>query len=116
MSQPGSRSASPSSRLSYYSNIPSTDTQNRTPRTRKLSVTSREQSPSRTPAYDRRLSNSSSASRSTRSYLINSDLDLSNKKILNHNDEQMFENALLTNVTPRKKFYYDHSDESETSR
>lgn len=48
--------------------------------------------------------------------MINSDLDLSNKKILNHNDEQMFENALLKNVTPRKKFYYDQSDESETSR
>lgn len=48
--------------------------------------------------------------------MINSDLDLSNKKILNHNDEQMFETALLTNITPRKKFYYDHSDESETSR
>src|SRR5699024_7222631 len=47
--------------------------------------------------------------------MMNSDLDLSNK-ILNHNDEQLMENALLANVTPRKKFYDDHSDESETSR
>ncbi|KAJ6224538.1 hypothetical protein RDWZM_003083 [Blomia tropicalis] len=112
-SQPGSRSTSPSSRLSYYSNAPSSDNRNRT-RTRKLSVTSREQSPSRTPAYERRLSNSSSASRN-RNYMINSDLDLSNNKILHHNDEQMLENALLMSFTPRKKYYDDHSDESETS-
>ena len=46
---------------------------------------------------------------------MNSDLDLSNK-ILHHNDEQMMENALLVHVTPRKKYYDDHSDESETSR
>ena len=112
-SQPGSRSTSPSSRLSYYSNAPSSDNRNRT-RTRKLSVTSREQSPSRTPAYERRLSNSSSASRN-RNYMINSDLDLSNNKILHHNDEQMLENALLMSFTPRKKYYDDQSDESETS-
>ena len=116
-SQPGSRSASPSSRLSYYSNIPSSESRNRALRSRKLSTTSREQSPTRTPAYERRLSSSSSASRNHRNYMMNSDLDLSNKKILHHNDEQIFENALLVHTSSaRKKYYDDHSDESETSR
>lgn len=109
-SQPGSRSTSPSSRLSYYSNIPSSKTP---ANKRRTSATSRDTSPTRTPAYERKLSTGSSASR--RNYMVNSDLDLSNR-ILHQNDEEMIENAFMMHTTPRKKFYDDQSDESETSR
>lgn len=113
-SQPGSRSTSPSSRLSYYSNIPSGDSRGK-PR-RKSGAISREQSPTRTtPAYERRLSNSSSASR-TRNHLMNSDLDLSNKLASLHHNDDLLDNSFVMHGTPRKKFFDDQSDESETSR
>lgn len=139
-SQPGSRSASPSSRLSYYSNVDaarkavgaSPRVDQVTPssvRTRKYSHTSREPSPNRAgygtmtprPSYDRRYSNSSSVAGSVKSgrsggvrnYRTNSEIDLShhNNRMLGQGAEELLENAFLMHGTPsRKKFFDDHSD------
>lgn len=81
-------------------------------------MTSRDQSPARIHRFERKLSSSSTASRS-KSYLTSSDLDLSNR-MLQQSDEQIIQNAFANqlHVTPRKKYFIhdDQSDESETSR
>lgn len=131
-SQPGSRSASPSSRLNAFcsnsgtgSSIPHSRYQ--TPsstRTKRTSITSRDQSPasrtnnsSHSQRFERKLSSSSTASR-TKSHLTSSDLDLAhNNRILRPNEhEQMIENAFLMHATHRKKFFDEQSDESDASR
>ncbi|XP_075676762.1 CLIP-associating protein isoform X3 [Dermatophagoides pteronyssinus] len=130
-SQPGSRSASPSSRLNAFcsnsgtgSSIPHSRYQ--TPsstRTKRTSITSRDQSPasrtnnsSHSQRFERKLSSSSTASR-TKSHLTSSDLDLAhNNRILRPNEhEQMIENAFLMHATHRKKFFDEQSDESDAS-
>ncbi|UXI17982.1 hypothetical protein NH340_JMT03925 [Sarcoptes scabiei] len=118
-SQPGSRSASPSNRINCYSTPASGSALSTSAsKTKRTSLTNRDQSPIRSAAhrFERKLSSTGSATTGGRSksYLTSSDLDLRNR-ILHQNDEQRIENAFAMHVTPRKKFFDDQSDESETS-
>ncbi|KAH9526433.1 CLIP-associating protein 1, variant 2 [Dermatophagoides farinae] len=130
-SQPGSRSASPSSRMNTFGsggsgtgNIIQTNSRYQTPpsstRTKRTNITSRDQSPasrtnnsSHSQRFERKLSSSSTASR-TKSHLTSSDLDLAhNNRILRPNQhEQMIENAFLMHSTHKKKFFDEQSDET----
>ncbi len=124
-SQPGSRSASPSSRLNYYTSMQSDSRGHRVRRKSGIPTsTSRESSPNRSgiagyASMERRLSGGNR----NRHYMANNSSErqtpLMAEKILQQSQEAeaALEDALIV-TSPRKRYnaYDDQSDESETSR
>jgi CLIP-associating protein 1/2 len=123
-SQPGSRSASPSSRLNYYTSMQSDSRGHRVRRKSGIPTsTSRESSPNRSgiagyATMERRLSSGNR----NRHYMANNSSErqtpLMAEKILQQSQEAeaALEDALIvTSLRKRYNTYDDHSDESETS-